>query len=90
MLYTKKVTNVEHPLRRRPQETKSLARKMLQLLRIKRAYVRSMGYDEEEHTRIEVPLDYNYSKQNEAALLEAERNKFQGLLEMKRQHIQYC
>jgi hypothetical protein len=90
MLYTKKVTNVEHPLRRRPQETKSLARKMLQLLRIKRVYAHSVGYDEEERTRIEVPLDYNYSKQNEAALLEAERNKFQGLLEMKRQHIQYC
>jgi predicted hydrolase (HD superfamily) len=83
------VINVEYPLRRKSQETKSLARKMLQLLGIKRAYVRSVGDDEEERTRIEVPLDYNYSKQNEAALLEAERNKVKGLLEMQRQCIRF-
>jgi len=81
------VINVEYPLRRKSQETKSLARKMLQLLGIKRAYVRSVGDDDEERTRIDVPLDYNYSKQNEAALLEAERKKAKGLLEMQRQRM---
>ncbi len=62
---------------------------MLQMLGLKRAYVRSVGDDEEERTRIDGSLDYDYSKLNEAALLEAESKKAKVLLEIQRQHIRF-
>ena len=81
---------MEYPWRRRKlQRTKSLARKMLQLLGMERIYVRSVGDDEEELTRIDVSLDYNYSKENEAAFLEVERKKAMALMEMQRQRLRF-
>ena len=84
----KMVINMEYPLKRRkPRDTGSLKRKMLQLLGMERAHVRSVGVHEEEGILMDVSLDYSHSRQIETALLEAERKKAKALMEIERQRM---
>jgi len=79
--------NVESSLRRKePQGARSLARRMLEFLGITRAYVRSMG-SQEEDVRVNLPLDYSDWKPIEAALLEAEHQKAKAITQMRRQQF---
>ena len=80
--------NVKSSLRsKEPQRPGSLARKMLELLGITRAYVRSIGTPEEEVVRMNLPLDYSDWKPIEAALLEAEHQKAKAITQIRRQQI---
>jgi len=59
---------------------------MLEFLGITRAYVRSMG-SQEEDVRVNLPLDYSDWKPIEAALLEAEHQKAKAITQMRRQQF---
>ena len=73
--------------KKEPQGAGSLARKMLELLGIIRAYVRSIGTQEEGVVRVNLPLDYSDWKPIEAALLEAEHQKAKAITQMRRQQF---
>lgn len=73
--------------RKKPRDMGSLKRRMLQLLGIDRAYVRSAGVNEENDIHEGVTLDYSPSKQLETALLEAERKKAWAIMEIERQRM---
>ncbi len=60
---------------------------MLQLLGIERAYVRSVGVNEDNGIHGGVSLDYNASKHIETALLETERKRARALMETERQRM---
>ena len=80
--------NVKSSLRRKePHRPGSLARKMLELLGITRAYVRSIGTQEEEVVHTNLPLDYSDWKSIEAALLEAEHQKAKAITQIRRHQI---
>ena len=80
--------NVEKSLRRNePEKPGSLARKMLELLGITRAYVRSIGTHEEDIVRVNLPLDYTDWKPIEATLVEAERQKGKAITQIRRHQI---
>lgn len=79
-----------HLERRKPRDTGSLKRKMLQLLGIERAFVRSVGVSDEAGIRMDVSLDYSHSRQRKTALLEAERRKAKALMEIERQRMRMC
>lgn len=73
--------------REEPQGAGSLARRILEYLGITRAYVRSVGTQEEGVVRVNLPLDYSNWKPVEAALLEAEYQKAKAITQMRRQRI---
>jgi len=88
MKIRKEVMNVEKSLRRNePERPGSLARKMLELLGITRAYVRSIGTHEEDVVRVNLPLDYSDWKPIQAALLEAEHQKAKAITQIRRHRI---
>ena len=71
-----------------PQKKGSLARRMLEVLGITRAYVQSIGTQQEEDViRVNLPLDYSDWKTIEAARLEAEHQKAKALTQTQRQQI---
>lgn len=77
--------NVESSLRRnKPQVTRSSAGRILGFLGITRAYVRSLDTQEEEASRVNLPLDYSDWKPSETALLEAERQKAKVIMQLRR------
>ncbi len=79
--------NVEYNSKKRKSRgTGSLIRKMLELLGIERAYVRSVGVNEEEGIRMDVHPYYN-SKEIRAALLEAERRRAEAIERQRRKII---
>ena len=59
---------------------------MLELLGITRAYVRSIG-SQEEVVRMNLPLDYTDWKPIEAALVEAGRQKGKAITQIRRHQI---
>lgn len=61
----------------------SLARKILQIFGMDRVFVQSTSI-QEESVHINIPANHNYWKENETALLEAERKKAQALMERQR------
>lgn len=65
----------------------SLARRMLEYLGIKRAYVQSISTQEEDAVRVNIPPNYTEWKPVEAALIEAERQKARALTHMRRQQF---
>ena len=71
--------------KKEPQAAGSLARRMLEYLGITRAYVRSIGSQEEDLVRVNLPLDYSDWKPIEVALLEAERQRAKAITQMQRQ-----
>jgi len=71
----------------KPQTTGSLARRILEYVGISRAYVRSMGVQEEDSVRIDLPLDYSDLKPVEAALLEAESQRAKAIAQIRRHQI---
>ena len=84
----KEVMTVKSTLRRKePQRPGSLARKMLEFLGITRAYVRTIGTQEEEMIRVNLPLDYSDWKPIESALLEAEHQKAKAITQVRRQQF---
>jgi hypothetical protein len=77
---------VKSTLRKKePQAAGSLARRMLEYLGITRAYVRSIGSQEEDIVRINLPLDYSDWKSIEVVLLEAEHQRAKAITQMQRQ-----
>jgi len=60
---------------------------MLEVLGITRAYVRSIGIQEEDTVRVSLPHDYSDAKAVEAALLEAERQRAKAIMQMRRHQI---
>ena len=58
---------------------------MLEYLGITRAYVRSIGSQEEDIVRINLPLDYSDWKSIEVVLLEAEHQRAKAITQMQRQ-----
>jgi len=83
----KKEMNVEYnSKKRKTRGAGSLIRKMLQLLGIQRAFVRSLSTSEEEGIRTDVHPYYN-SKEIRAALFEAERKKAEGLMEWQKRRF---
>ena len=85
---SEEVIAVKRSLKRKePQRPGSLARKMLELLGITRAYVRSIGTQEEDIVRVNLPLDYSDWKPIEAALLEAEHQKAKAIAQIRRHQI---
>ena len=85
---SEEVIAVKRSLRRKePQGPGSLARRMLEFLGITRAYVRSIGTQEEGIVRMNLPLDYSNWKPIEAALLEAERQKAKAITQVRRCQI---
>jgi len=70
-----------------PQKKGSLARRMLEVLGITRAYVRSIGTQEEDVVRVNLPLDCSNWKPLEAALLEAEHQKAKATTRIRRQQF---
>jgi hypothetical protein len=83
----KEVMNMKSTLKRKePQGTVSLARRMLELLGITRAYVRSIG-TQEEMIRVNLPLNYSDWKPIETALLEAEHQKAKAITQIRRQQF---
>ena len=80
------MVKVKSTLRKKePQAAGSLARRMLEYLGITRAYVRSIGSQEEDIVRVNLPLDYSDWKPIEVALLEAERQRAKAITQMQRQ-----
>jgi len=73
-----------HLRSKKPRDTGSLKRRMLELLGLERAYVRSLGVPEEAGIRMDASLDYSRLRQIETALLEAERQRAKALMEMQR------
>jgi hypothetical protein len=73
--------------RKETQVTGSLARRMLRRLGITRAYVRSIGTQEEDPVRANLPLDYSSWKSIETALLEVERQKAKAITQIRRQQF---
>ena len=71
----------------KPQTTGSLARRILEYVGISRAYVRSIGVQEEDSVRIDLPLDYSDLKPVEAALLEAESQRAKAIAQIRRHQI---
>jgi len=71
----------------KPQTTGSLARRILEYIGISRAYVRSIGVQEEDSVRIDLPLDYSDLKPVEAALLEAESQRAKAIAQIRRHQI---
>ena len=71
--------------KKEPQAAGSLARRMLEYLGITRAYVRSIGSQEEDIVRVNLPLDYSDWKPIEVALLEAEHQRAKAITQMQRQ-----
>jgi len=85
---SEEVIAVKRSLKRKePQRPGSLARKMLELLGITRAYVRSIGTQEEGVVRANLPLDYSDWKPIETALLEAELQKAKAITQIRRHQI---
>jgi len=77
---------VKSTLRKKEQQAAgSLARRMLEYLGITRAYVRSIGSQEEDIVRVNLPLDYSDWKPIEDALLEAEHQRAKAIMQMQRQ-----
>ena len=84
----KEVLELEKNLMRNELERPgSLARRMLEYLGITRAYVRSIGTQEEDLVRVNLPLDYTDWKPVEAALVEAEHQKGKAITQMRRHQI---
>ncbi|UCC33354.1 MAG: hypothetical protein JSW53_06205 [Candidatus Bathyarchaeota archaeon] len=84
----REVMNVEKDLRKNePERPGSLARKMLEVLGVTRAYVQSIGTQEEDVVRVNIPLDYSDWKPIEAALLEAEHQKAKAITQIRRHQI---
>ena len=80
-LFVEKVKKMERPLRRRePQGIDSLKRKMLQFLRMERAFDGPFDTSKEEEVRLGTPPVHSYSKQIQSALVEAERKKAKALV----------
>ncbi len=73
--------------RKESQAAGSLARRMLEYLGIKRAYVQSISTQEEDAVRVKTPLDYTDWQPVEAALIEAEHQKAKALEQMQRQQF---
>ena len=73
--------------REEPQTAGSLVRRMLEWLGIKRACVRTIGTQEEELVRVNLPLDYSDWKTIEAARLGAEHQKAKALMQTRRQQF---
>jgi len=73
--------------RNEPERPGALARKLLEFLGITRAYVRSIGTQEESVIRVNLPLDYTDWKPIEAALLEAEHQKAKAITQIRRHQI---
>ena len=70
------------------QKIGSLARRMLEYLGITRAYVRSIGTQQEEDViRINLPPDYSNWKSLETALLEAEHQKAKAITQVRKQQF---
>ncbi len=79
--------NVKSTLKRKePQGTESLARRMLEFLGITRAYVRSIG-TQEEMIRVNLPPHYSDWKPIETALLEAEHQRAKAIIQIRRQQF---
>jgi hypothetical protein len=82
------VVKVENTLGRKDsQAAGSLARRMLEYLGIKRAYIQSISTQEEDAVRVNIPLDHTDWQPVEAALIEAERQKARALEQMRRQQF---
>jgi len=80
------MVKVKSTLRKKePQAAGSLARRMLEYLGITRAYVRSIGSQEEDIVRFNLPLDYSDWKSIEVVLLEAEHQRAKAIMQMQRQ-----
>jgi hypothetical protein len=80
------MVKVKSTLRKKePQAAGSLARRMLEYLGITRAYVRSIGSQEEDIVRVNLPLDYSDWKSIEVVLLEAEHQRAKAITQMQRQ-----
>jgi hypothetical protein len=62
-------------------------RKKLELLGIERAFVRSLGTEEEGKIRVNLPLDYSNRKLIRTAFLEAERRKAKALMGVRRRQF---
>ncbi len=79
---------MEHPLRRRePQGIGSLKRKMLQFLRMERAFDGPVGTPKEEEIRMDSSPVHGYSKQIETVILEAERKKAEALMNWENHRV---
>ncbi|UCE43617.1 MAG: hypothetical protein JSV57_04470 [Candidatus Bathyarchaeota archaeon] len=70
----------------KPYGAGSLARRMLEYLGITRAYVRSIGA-QEEVAGVNLPLNCNDWKPVETALLEAEHQKAKAITQIRRHQI---
>jgi hypothetical protein len=82
------VVKVKNMLERKEsQAAGSLARRMLEYLGIKRAYVQSISTQEEDAVRVNIPLDYTDWKPVEVAFIEAESQKARALEQMRRQQF---
>jgi len=82
------VVKVKSGLKREEtQVTGSLARRMLKRLGITKAYVRSIGTQEEDLVHANLPLDYSNLKRIETSLLEVERQKAKAIDLIRRQQF---
>ena len=78
--------NLKSSLRRKePQRPGFFARRMLEFLGITRAYVGSIGTQEEVQANL--PLDYSNWKPVETALSEAEQQKAKAITQIRRRQI---
>ena len=78
---------MENPLKKRyPHGKGSSRREIVKLLEIAKAYVRSVGVHEEDVLK-DVSLDYSDSVQIKTALMQAEREKAKGIMEIQRQRM---
>ncbi len=83
-----KEEKMEHPLRRRESRgIGSLKRKMLQFLRMERAFDDSLCTSKEEEIRMDSPPVHSYSKQIQSALVEAERKKAEALINWENHRV---
>jgi hypothetical protein len=87
-LFTEKVKKMEPRMRRSESRgIGSLKRKMLQFLRMERAFDEPFGPSKGEEIRLDAPPVPTYSKQMESALLEAERKKAEAMRNWERHRI---
>jgi len=70
-----------------PPRPGSVARRMLEVLGITRAYVRAIGTQEEDIIRADLPMNHSNWKPIEAALLEAERQRARAITHTRRRQV---
>ena len=80
--------NVKSSLRRKERQgAGSLARRMLEFVGVTRAYVGSIGTQEEDVIQANLPPNHSNWKPVETALLEAEYQKGKAITQLRRRQI---